>query len=885
MSIQEGNRLLHYRIAGKIGEGGMGEVWQARDTTLDRDVAIKILPEAFATDSDRLGRFEREAKLLASINHPNIAGIYGLHADQGVRFLAMELVPGEDLADRIARGPVAVDEAIAIASRIAEALEYAHEHGIVHRDLKPANIKVAPDGDVKVLDFGLAKAMAVDADGSLSGQAPSMATMTSPAMTQAGIILGTAAYMSPEQARGRPVDKRADNWAFGCVLYEMLTGRRLFGGDTVTDVIAAVVTREPDWSRLPASTPASVRRLLGRCLDKDPRTRLRDIGEARIALAGAGSDEPAAVTTAAVAPAPSRATWWMAAAAVALAAGLFIGRFALAPAPPPASTYEFDITVPDRPIETGSFALSPDGSRLALVIRDETGNRQLAVRDMNAAEVRMLPGTVGALYPFWSPSGREIAFFSGDQLSRISIDGAAPRPIATVAGPRGGAWAQGDIIIVGSELGPIQKVPASGATQLENVTELDAGVEDGHMWPSLLPDGQRFVFLADSATTEGHRIWLGDLAGGAATMLRSGVRSQPVVDATGRLLLGERGQLVAYGFDVGSGSLSDESTLVAADVYPIGTNHTLPASTAAGGMVAFQHTSPESNLVLLDQAGRVTRTIGRPDRYGNMRMSPDMKRVAFEIYTDTPERLVWVEDLERGVRTPMSVRGQMADSTAWSPDGQIVYFDSDASGKWEAYGKTLTGGGDAEGLGVPEGATEPLVLDVSRDGRWLLGAAITGQNRNDLYLRDLQAGAGAGGWTSWLATPAQEMEGAFSPDSRWVAYATDASGRSEVFVAPFEGGPSRQRWQISSSGGFEPEFSPDGKTLYYRSATFEWMAVDITLGETTVEAGTPQSLFRIPSLELPFLRNLMDVLPDGSGFLNIQPVTSDTLSIRVRTGR
>jgi len=545
------------------------------------------------------------------------------------------------------------------------------------------------------------------------------------------------------------------------------------------------------------------------------------------------------------------------------------------------------VTVPGRQLEAGSFALSPDGSRLALVIRNEAGDRQLAVRDMNLAEVRVLPGTTGAVSPFWSPNGRDVAFFVGSQLSRIALDGAAPRPIVQILEPRGGAWTSDDIILVGSEFGPIQKVPAAGGAQLEDVTEVDAGVEDGHMWPSLLPDGQRFVFLADSGTTEGHRIRLGSLAGGATTILRSAVRSQPIVDPIGRLLIGERGQLVAYPFDLKSGSLGDDATLIAAEVYPIGNNHLLPASVSTGGMMAFQHTSPESNLVFLDHAGRVTRTVGRPDRFGNVSISPDMKRVAFEIYTDTPERLVWVEDLERGVRTPMSMKGKMADSSTWSADGQSVYFDSDASDVWEAYRAALTGGGEAASMGLPEGTSEVVVLDTSADGRWLLGAGLKGQNRYDLYLRDLQAGpdAGAGAWTVWLATTAQEMEGAFSPDSRWLAYTTDASGRPEVYVAPLEAGPSERRWQISSSGGLEPKFSPDGRTLYYRSATSEWMAVDVMLGEETVEAGTPRALFQVPVIELPFTRNLMEVLPDGSGFLGIHPSANNALSIRVRTSR
>ncbi len=880
MSITSGDSLLHYRVIEKVGEGGMGEVWRARDTTLDRDVAIKAVPPAFAADAERLVRFEREAKVLASLNHPQIAAIHGLHEDRGQRFLAMELVPGEDISARLARGPIPVDEALAYARKIAEALEYAHERGIVHRDLKPANVKITPDGDVKVLDFGLAKAMAGDPSMADPATTPTMVPTVTSAGTAVGLILGTAAYMSPEQARGKTVDKRADNWAFGCVLYEMLTGKRLFDGETVTDVLAAVVTRDPDWTRLPASTPPAVRRLLARCLDKDVRTRLRDIGEARIILANPGASESAPAAPSLVAPARARG-WWIGAAAAALVAGAALGRYALVPAPPPARTFEFDVTIPGNAIETGSFALSPDGTRMALVTRAGSGDRQLTIRDLNAAPVRVLPGTKGAMFPFWSPDGREIAFFSDNQLSRIALDGAAARPIAPAVDPRGGSWGADDLILFGSGSGPIKRVPASGGRQPEPVTEIEKGVEDAHAWPVFLPDGKRFVFLADAATDQGHRIRLGSVAGGPTTILKQVVRSQPILDPGGRLLVAERGQLLAYPFDVKTGTLGDASTLVAAPVSAVGNQHHLPASASVGGMVAFQNGSAETDLVILDSAGRIARTIGSADRYGNVAVSPDGKRAAFEIYTDGPEKRIWVQDLERGVRTPMSASGKMSDSADFSADGETVYFDSNVSGKWLVYRKAMTGGGDPENLGSPTPG-DVGVLDLSRDGRWLLVNSVNGENRSDLYLRSLDA---AGKWTSWVAGPADELTAAFSPDSRWIAYSSDASGRPEVYVAPVAGGPAAHRWQVSSGGGLEPRFSPDGRKIYYRSPALEWMAVDVKLEADKIVPGTPKAQFSLPSIDWPFLRNVMDVMPDGSGFMTVHPPASAALAIRVRTGK
>jgi Tol biopolymer transport system component len=879
MSLESGQSLAHYRIDRKLGEGGMGEVWAATDTRLHRPAAIKALPAAVSGDPERLARFTREAQVLASLSHPNIAAIYGLDESAGAQYLAMELVDGEDLSTRIERGPLPIDDAVEIALQIAAALEEAHEKSIVHRDLKPANIKVTPDGKVKVLDFGLAKA--IEGDGARSqAPSPTLATVTSPAMTRMGIILGTAAYMSPEQARARPVDRRADIWAFGCVLYEMLAGVRPFEGDTVTDVIAAVVTRAPDWSRLPARVPASLRRLLERCLDKDPRTRLRDIGEARILLADPGPSEslepPAPVA------APTTGRWWVGVAIAALALGSALGRFALTPVPPPPQTFEFDVTVPGYAVEMGSFALSHDGSRLALVVRDAAGTLQLAVRDMNASTARILPGTEGAAYPFWSPDNREVAFFAGNELKRIALDGAAARPVTTASDPRGGAWAPGDIILIGSGAGPILRVPASGGKPPEPITTLYPGVEDTHCWPALLPDGQRFVFLADAPTDEGHRIYLSSLAGGPATRLRQNVRSQPVLDPGGRLLWGERGQLLAYPFDVKTGTLGEGATLIATQISTLGNQHGLPVSVAVHGMVAFQVGSLESQLVTVDATGRVMKTLGQADRYGNATVSPDGRRAAFEIYTDGPENLMWVQDLERGVRTPVSHRGKFADSSRWSPDGQTVYFDSNAAGTWEAYRIPVTGGGEPERLGLPDEATEVFVIDVSPDGRWLLAGARFPGRQYDLYLRSL---TGEARWTPWLSGPPQEDGGAFSPDSKWIAYVSNTSGRPEVYMAPLEGGPSAGRWPISSAGGSEPRFSPDGKTLYYRSPAFEWMAAPVNVTAGRVEAGTPKAFFSIPQLELPFQRNLVDVLPDGTGFLTLQPASTSPRAIRIRTGR
>jgi Tol biopolymer transport system component len=857
----------------------MGEVWRAMDTTLDREVAIKVLPAAFTSDRERLARFEREAKVLASLNHPHVAAIHGLHESGGERFLSMELVPGEDLAQRLARGPLPVDEALAVARQIVEALEYAHDHGIVHRDLKPANIKITPQGDVKVLDYGLAKAMS--ADPSLSGptSTPTMLPTITTAGTLAGMILGTAAYMSPEQARGRPVDKRADIWAFGCVLWEMLTGSRPFDGETVTDVLAAVVTRDPDTGVLPSATPSAVRRLLARCLDKDARTRLRDIGEARIVLASPEKEEVAGARVHTQAPAVRTWIVWLAAAVLAIAAGAALGRLVLAPRAASPRPLEFDVALPGQRIEMGSLALSPDGSALVFTARDEDGDRNLFVRELDSVQARALPDTRGARHPFWSPDGREIAFFSENRLLRMALDGATARPVGLVPDALGGSWGANDVILVGSGVGQIRMLSASGGQQPTPVTELDPGVEDTHAWPAFLPDGKHFVFLADASTDEGHRIRLGEIGGGPTKILRKAVRSQPVVDPSGRLLLVERGQLVAYPLDLGSGTLGEPGALIAGKVYALGAQHHAPVSCAADTL-AFQTGSAEMELVVLDSEGRVIRKLTDPERLGNPAISPDGRRIAFEIFTDSTERLIWVQDIERGVRTALSQRGSMADSSTWGADGETVYFDANPGGKWDVYRKAVSGGGEPEGLASPA-KSDITVLDVSPDGRWLLTGVLSGERRNDLLLHDLAAAGGE--WIEWLTGPFDESFGSFSPDSRWIAYTSDASGRNEVYVAPVLGGPSVRRFQLSSGGGYEPRFSPDGRKIFYRSARDEWMSADIDVAGDRIDATAPRLLFALAAVDLPWVRNFVDVMPDGSGFIAVHPVGSNETAIRVRT--
>jgi Tol biopolymer transport system component len=877
--LSPGTSLLHYRVVEKIGEGGMGAVWRATDATLDRDVAIKVLPAGFASDAERLARFEREAKVLASLNHPNIGAIYGFHEEKGVRFLAMELVPGEDLAERLNKGSVPIAEAVDIARQIAAGLEYAHERGIVHRDLKPANIKITPDGTVKVLDFGLAKAVV----GELSGSAPTSTPTILPTMTSAGtamgMILGTAAYMSPEQARGKPVDKRADIWAFGVVLFEMITGRRLFEGETASDSIAAVLRANVELSALPPATPAAVRALLARCLDRDPQSRLRDVGEARIVLSA-----PYAESTTVEAPSAgrSRRTMFAAAAVAVIAAliGLLAGRFLLAPASrAKGADAAFDIALGDR-ILLGSLAVSPDGANVVFSARANDNSPELWLRAIDSLEAHALPGTTEGRDPFWSPDGREIGFFSGDNVFRLALDGTAPRRIATVRGADGGTWGPGGTILVGSGGGPILKVSADGGSEPVAVSKLE-DPEQSHVGPVFLPDGRRFVFMSDGSTTDAHRIHFGSLDGGPAPIVIKGLRSMPVIDPRGRILLVRDGQLVAFPFDADKGKITGEATLVADGIAALGNYHTVPARVSANGVLVYQSAPGGSALDRFDLDGKIVERVAPPALQGSPAVSPTGRALAFLVTESSEERRIWVQDLERGVRTAISERGKVSDDPTWSATDDVLYFDSNLTGAWKAYRANVGGGSAAEDIGAPEGR-DLRVLDCSPDGKLLLVSSETAGGSWDLYLRALDVAKAP--WSLWLKSPAADTRAKFSPDSRSIAYVSDASGRPEIYVAPVAGGATVRRTQISSTGGIDPQFSPDGRFIFYRTPGNDIVSVDVDLSVLPPRIGKQERRFNVPAPLGGSDRNSFAIARDGKSLIVAHPESSASYVVHVKTG-
>ena len=911
------NRVLgHYRLVEKIGEGGMGVVWRATDTTLGREVAIKILPDLFAEDPDRLARFEREAKVLASLNHPGIATIHGLHHAEGMHFLAMELAPGIDLATRLAAGPIPMDEAIGIALKVAEALEAAHDHGIVHRDLKPANIQIAPDGRIKILDFGLAKAFDAEPGGTLSTSASLSPTLTTPAATRAGLILGTAAYMSPEQAKGKPVDRRADIWAFGCVLYEMIGGKRPFQGDGVSELIAAVIMAPVDFETLPKSLPARVRLLVRRCMEKDPRRRLRDIGEARLALEGMtiampltpSGGIPAAPSSGPVAAAsrtgrrvrPARRHSWIGDFArenpkltvlvVAILAitlnSLFSRRSerneatqaaqtAAARRAVPGLRVKMELT-PDAPLLDlvgSALAISPDGRLLAFVT-GEGGASTLRLRRLDQLQDTIVPESVGAKSPFFSPDGQWVGFFAGGKLKKAPVSGAAPTTICAVGDARGGAWSEADVIVIAPDAGTgLSKVSADGGTP-EPLTALDAAArERSHRWPDLLPGGKTAIFMVqrfgqdyDDATIESV-----SLKSGTRKVLYKG-GAFPRLARTGHLLFARRGVLNAVKLDdlevKGAAQPVVQDLLTSTGNEALSDGSAQYAVSKSGALVyrTGRQQDREARLRLVDKNGAPLWTDTRTRIFfSTPRFSPDGTQLAFDAYGENGVD-IFVHDLARHTETRLTFEANNIHP-AWTPDGRYVTFAS-TRGSASAVGVGVFWI-DAAGAGKPEllfGSDRTLYDRVwSRDGRSLVLEIVNEKTGVDLALLKLDGPLRPGikpGEPEYLAsTAADEAFLAISPDGRWLAFAQASdAGRMRIMVRPFPTGDGL----FEVGDGVMPRWSPDGKTLYFQNLR-RLYAASVTTGGAAPRFGTASPVFGADRTQ-----SFFDVAPNGKGFLLVE---------------
>ncbi|MEQ1760881.1 MAG: protein kinase [Vicinamibacterales bacterium] len=892
-----GTRIGVYEITGSLGAGGMGEVYRATDTTLGRHVAIKVLPDAFAHDADRLARFEREAKTLAALNHPYIAHVYGFERSAATQALVMELVEGPTIADLLVRragpadevrragppGPAGLplDESLHIATQIAEALEAAHEQGIVHRDLKPANIKVRPDGTVKVLDFGLAKLVDVGRDFSPVGHAgpkdqayalSQAATITTPAlMTGAGMILGTAAYMSPEQAKGRPADRRSDLWSFGCVLYEMLTGSRPFVGEDVADTLAAVLRGEPDWSALPSSTPAHIRQLLRLCLERDPKKRLQSAGDARLRLTEEAHAGPEPVTPpVALHSDPRRARVWQTAATACAVVAVGLGVYTLwQPVPVDLPETRTEIVTASTP-DPNSFAISPDGRQVVFVASAD-GAPQLWLRSLASTGAVPLPGTENATYPLWAPDGRAIAFFADSKLKRLDLGGGQPQVLHDVVGMRGAAWgADGVLLLAQGTSGPLLRMPASGGAAVP-ATSLQAG-QNNHRFPVFLPDGRRFLFYALGSE-------------GTAGLHMGSVDSSDVVrltaaDSAGAYLPGgwvawvQQGVLLARQLNSAGDALTGEPVRIADTLSYDSTTFAPVLSVAANGTAIYRAgVVSDRALRRYDRQGKDVGAFGSPGPAINPRLSPDGSRVAvFQTIQGNSD--VWVLDDVRAVR--VTADGASEQFPVWSPDGGRLAFRSNKQGVFDLFVKSATGVGGETLLFASTQDKSPV--DWSRDNRYLTFVSNDPKTGWDLWVLPLDGRAPF----AVRQTPFDERGGVFSPDRRWLSLHSNYSGRYEVYVrpAPLEGATASRpapEWQISVNGGWNSKWREDGRALYFQGLDGQLMEVPLTIAGSEVRPGTPVPLFR-PRLyganDVNLGRN-WDVTRDGRFLIN---TTSDVVS-------
>jgi len=864
LTFTAGDRLGPYEILCRIGVGGMGEVWKARDTRLGREVAIKVSAEKFSD------RFEREARTIATLNHPNICTLY----DVGPNYLVMELIEGPTLAERIKEGALPLSDALAIAQQVIAALEAAHEKGIVHRDLKPGNIKIKPDGSVKVLDFGLAKATGAQTAASPTGPAsPEQSPTISMAATQAGVILGTAAYMSPEQARGKPVDKRADIWAFGVVLYEMVTAKRPFQGEDLTETLASVVKEEPKLDQ----APARVRRLLRKCLEKDPKKRLRDIADAWELLEGPREDESAAPLQPRLGKEsrPGMAGWIAAGVlAVGLATVAFL-RFREKP-PAPAAPVRFEIPVPGNAAPTAFPSLSPDGRKLAFV----AGGR-LWVHFLESGETRDLTAMENA--PFWSPDSRFVASQFENKIKKIEVTGGPLQIVSEFSGTwEGGAWSQDDVMVFGAAPGGLFRVPASGGVPVQ-ITSLDPARKDRlHGAPSFLPDGRHFVYDRVSADRQNSGICLGSVdaspeqqSGKVLVASNWAPRYAPSADpSTGYLLFIRESTLMAQPFDNRRLELKGQAVPLAEQVGDSagGTGGIGAFSASSNDVLVFQRGGAmlERQLTWFDREGKVLGTAGAPGDFQGLALSPDGTRVAL-IKRSGQASNIWLLDFARDASTRFTFGSARDVDPVWSPDGSSIVFTSGS----DLYQKQASGAKDAEVVLT----SSEIKHATSWSHGFLLYTVVSPKTKTDIWVLPM---VGNHKPVPFLATEFAERQAHFSPDGHWVAYASDAAGPSghpEIYVRSFSmnsAGTAVEtggQWLISNGGGFEPRWRGDGRELYYRSyPDGKLMAVEIAT-MPVFRPGKPQALSPMAMLRggVVYSAGPWDAAADGKRFLAPAP--------------
>ena len=822
--IGPGTRVGPYEIVDRLGAGGMGVVYRATDRTLGRHVALKFLSDEFAADSTRVARFEREARVLASLNHPHIAAVYGFEESGPASALVMELVDGSTLSERILNGPIPVNDVLMIARQIAEGLEYAHEHGIVHRDLKPANIKITSDGQVKILDFGLAKALSPDTSSALVSASPTLSL----GATQAGVLLGTAAYMSPEQAKGKAVDRRTDIWAFGLVVSEMLTGRRVFVGETAAETLAQVMLQEPRLDALPPTTPPRLRALVQRCLTREPRSRLQSMGDARIEIEQIPHDSAVTEVSPSSHPATrGRERALAAAALILLVATAFLAIRTWRAPVSAAPIVRFEVPAPDgvRMRPAPGEPLSPNGRMLAFVGSTGSSTPTIWVRPLESSTAQAIRGTEGVLRFYWSHDSRHIVFVTANNIQKVPVTGGDPQILVNQPGRNVASSPQGVLLISGD--GPLLRVSDTGGQAVPE-SELDASRKEvRHDYPHFLPDGRHYLFTA--RTQQGGMVYVGTL-GSKDRQPLPGLATDTAYSDTGHLVFLREGRLFAQPFDVDSRTLSGEAVPLTPR-FAAENALTANFSVSADRSIAFLQTGEDSptRLVWFDRSGKELSqepVSGSPEAPN---LSLDGTRVAFERGEPNGKVDIWSLDLGRGTDMRLTFDGA-SERPVFSPDGSRFAFVRSRSESAEIYQKAAGGTGPEERLvkGEP--------TDWSPDGRHLLfirGGDLWAWSFSDRTETKVAGGTG------------NDRRGRFSRDGKWVAYESDESGQFEVYVQNFP--PTANRWQVSANGGGSAWWSSDGKELFFYALDRKLVAVDVTLGRT-FEAGRPRELFLVPGL-------------------------------------
>ncbi len=874
MPLPAGVHLGVYEVVSSLGAGGMGEVYRARDAKLGRDIALKILPSTLAHDSQAMARLEREARTLASLNHPNIAAIYGLEESDGRRALVMELVEGETLAEHIrgragaGRKPLLAEEALPIAKQIAEALEYAHERGVIHRDLKPANVKITPEGVVKVLDFGLAKVLS-DQDSMapvVSANSPTLSAMA----TQAGIILGTAAYMAPEQAKGKQVDRRADIWAFGCVLFEMLAAEKPFDGETITDLLAAVIKSEPDWTVLPQTTPPAIRRVIRRCLQKDTRQRLQAIGDARIAIEEAlsGADADAAISGGPIAGAErasllGRALPWTL-GAIAVICAATAGWLLLKPRPQQ-SVVRFSVASPENSefVVGSSMSLSPDGRMLAIVARAGPDKANvLWLRPLDSLTAHPILGTDGASSPFWSPDSQQIGFEAGGKLMKLASSGGTPQTLCDTKRFDGATWNR-DGVILFVDNGVLYRVPDTGGDPAL-VFAPDASRHWTNLgFPQFLPDGRHFIFEADAGASDDNFLEAGSLDSKAVVRLGQ-ADAEAFFAPPGYLFYTFQRTLMARPFNARTLRFTGPPLPISQNVGRMPYFNYAFFSVSPAGVLAYQSTATASlnQVTWFNRAGEKLGTVGPPDIHTAPALSPDGSRLAVAI-GDFGKRDIWIYDLKRGTASRLTFGPADATNTTWSADGTHIVYSSNPDGRYDLYRKAANGLGSTQPL--LQSAQEKHLDDLSSDGRYAIYD--TANDHEGLWALPL---FGDRKPFPFVQSNFLAVSAVFSPNGRYVAYMSGETGSYEIYVQTFP--QQTGKWQISTAGGLQPEWSRDGKELFYLARDSRLMAVDVNTTAATLEAGIPKPLFQTQLDSTYRGRNFYVVSPDGQRFLLLEPV-------------